>query len=110
MPVNDYSTTPSENIALGTINLSEGQMMAADVNQAFQQIMADVKVAINAVPDVATLMPKTGGAFTGDITRQGRGGFLHYASSTLLSGRVYTKPIGAADPTGLQDGDLIIEY
>ena len=70
--------------------------------------MADVKAFSTTVPVAANYMPIVGGTFTGDILRNGRGGYLHHASSTYLSGRVFTTALGAADPTSAV-GDIWIE-
>lgn len=106
-PIADYSTTPASNTAISGINLSEG-CTAGGINNAIRQLMADVKAFSNTVPVSADFMPIVGGTFTGDITRNGRGGYLHHASSTYLSGRVFVTALGAADPTSAV-GDIWIE-
>lgn len=107
MAVSDYSTTPASNTSISGINVGEG-MTAANMNNAFRQLMADVRVFYNGVPVGADYMPIVGGTFTGDILRNGRGGYLHHASATYLSGRVYVTALGAADPTSAV-GDIWIE-
>ena len=107
MAVTDYSTTPASNTAISGININEG-CPAGGINAAIRQMMSDVRVFYNGVPVAADYMPIVGGTFTGDILRNGRGGSLHHASSTYLSGRVFVTALGAADPTSLV-GDVWIE-
>lgn len=107
MPVQDYNATPASNTSISGINIGEG-MTAANVNNAIRTMMADIRVFYNGVPVAADYMPIVGGTFTGDITRNGRGGYLHHASSTYLSGRVFVTALGAADPTSAV-GDIWIE-
>lgn len=107
MAVTDYSTTPASNIAISGININEG-CPAGNLNGALRQLLADVRVFYNGVPVAADYMPFIGGTFTGDILRNGRGGYLHHASPTYLSGRVFTTALGAADPTSAV-GDVWIE-
>lgn len=71
--------------------------------------MADVRVFFNGVPVAADYMPKVGGAFSGDITRVGAGGYAHHASSTYLSFKVHTTAFGAAQPPGMLAGNLWFE-
>lgn len=107
MPIVDYSTTPASNTAINGINIAEN-CAAGNMNGAIRELMADVKAFSNTVPVAADYMPIVGGTFTGDILRNGRGGYLHHASSTYLSGRVFVTALGAADPTSAV-GDIWIE-
>lgn len=107
MPVTDYSTTPASNTAISGININEG-CPAGGINAAIRQMMADVRVFYNGVPVGSDYMSIAGGTFTGDILRNGRGGYLHHASATYLSGRVFVTALGAADPTSAV-GDIWVE-
>lgn len=109
MAVQDYSTTPASNTSISGINVGEG-MTAANVNNAIRTLMADVRVFYNGVPVAADYMPIVGGTFTGDITRNGRGGYLHHASSSFLGGKVTTQALGGALPSGPVEGDILVEY
>lgn len=114
-PVADYSTTAASNTAISGINIAEG-CPAGNMNAATRQQMADTKSMYNEIVGseasitarFSALMAKVGGAFTGDITRNGRGGYLHHASATYLNGRVFVTALGAADPTS-EVGDIWIE-
>lgn len=110
MPVTDYSTDPNQNGALGTFNLGEGQTMIADFNGIARQLMADIKVMYNGIPVASGFLGITGGAMKGPLTREGAGAYLHHVGSNFLSGRIHSQPLGSPDPSGLQDGDLILEY
>lgn len=108
MPVTDYSTTPASNTAINGINIAEG-CPAGNMNAAVRQMMADIRVFYNGVPVGSDYMLKTGGAFLGDITRNGRGGYAHHASATYLSFQVHTTAYGASQPSGMQVGDWWVE-
>jgi hypothetical protein len=111
MAVQDWSTTPASNTFLEAINLSEGTMTVANVNNAFRQMMADIRVFYNGVPATATLMPKEGGVFEGtEPTYNSRGAYLHWSTAGLSSGRVYLQASGGGIPSGALPGSLILEY
>lgn len=110
MAVSDWKTTPGDNIALGSIPLAEGQLTGAHVNDAFQQIMAAVAAAFSTVPKDTDFIKKSGDAMAGAFSRKDAGAFLYHVSPTAVSGRVFTQPLGAADPAGLQEGDIILDY
>lgn len=110
MPVQNYSTDPEQNLALGTYNLAEGQTMIADFNGIVRSLMADLRVFYNGVPVASGFIPITGGAFKGPVTREGAGAYVHHVSQTALSGRIFSQPLGNALPAGLQEGDIVLEY
>lgn len=111
MAVTDWSTTPASNSYLGAIDLRETQMTVANVNDAFRQIMADVKAFSLTVADGTTLMPKAGGTFSGtQPVYTGRGAYLHHNNSAFTSGRVFIQAEGGATPSGMAAGDWLAEY
>jgi len=110
MPVVDYSTTPSSNSYLGTIDLRENQMQVDDVNDAFRQLMADIRVFYNSVPVGTDYVAKTGGVFTGQPIFTGRGAYLHHNGSAFTSGRIFLQASGGSTPSGMAAGDLLLEY
>ena len=109
MAVSDYSTTPGSNTSISGINIAEG-CAAGNINGAFRQLMADIRAMYDALPDVSALVTKTGGVFTGNPIYSGRGGYLYHDASTNASGRVFIQPIGGAVPSGMANGDWLLEY
>lgn len=108
MAFSDYSTTPSVNTNLAGIDVGEG-CPPANMNNAVRQLMADGKLLSNQVGGLSGAMPIAGGAFTGDITREGKGAYLHYAASALTAGQVYVLPVGTARPTAAE-GVIVFYY
>lgn len=111
MAFSDYSTTPANNTTIGGLSIAEG-CAAANVNNAIRQLMSDGKTLDTTVAaiDTSALMPKSGGAFTGQITRSGRGGYLHHANATQSGGKVSILPTGSARPTSPSEGDMVFYY
>lgn len=109
MAVTDYSTTPGSNTSISGINIAEN-CAAGNVNGAFRQMMADIRVMYNALPDVSTLVTKTGGVFTGNPTFSGRGGYIYHDSSSNASGRIFIQASGGAVPSGMANGDWLLEF
>lgn len=108
MAFSDYSTTPASNGTIAGINVAEG-CPPANVNNAIRQLASDGKALSDQVGDIETGMPVTGGTFTGDIKREGRGGYLHFASSALTSGKVYIVADGTARPAAAE-GVVVFYY
>lgn len=44
-------------------------------------------------------LPKTGGALTGGLTRDGEGAFFHFKDAALTSGQGFLVPSAGTDPT-----------
>ena len=110
MAVSDYSTSPGSNTTISGISIAEN-CPAANVNNAFRQLMADIKVFYNSANvDTSGLMPKSGGAFTGQITRSGAGGYLYNAASAQGGGAVYVQASGTALPASPQEGTFVFFY
>jgi hypothetical protein len=101
MAFSDYSLTPSLNISIAGINVAEN-CPAGNINGAFRQLMADGKAMSNTVAAIPAGMPLTGGAFTGEITRNGRGSYRHNVSSALTDGQEYFLPEGSPLPAGAE--------
>lgn len=109
MAVSDWSTTPSANTFLGTYNLQTGATNVADLNNIIQELMAQIAAFAATVPNAATLMPKSGGIFTGPVTFQDAGHILYNANPLHNSGKVHT--IAVTDPAPvLADGDRVERF
>lgn len=63
--------------------------------------------AVDAI-DALGAMPEAGGAFTGEITRQGKGGYIHNAASGMAGGKVILQAVGS--PPAMNNGDWLAEY
>lgn len=109
MSVADYNVNPSLNTSISGIFVGEG-MAAGDMNGAFRQMMADLKALYNGLPDISTLVTKTGGVFTGNPTFTGAGGYLFNANGSNTGGRITVQPIGGAEPASPTNGDWWAEY
>lgn len=111
MAFSDYSATPASNTTLNGINIAEG-CPAANVNNALRQLAADGKTLNTLVSsiDVSSYMAKAGGAFTGQITRSGSGGYLYNAASTQSGGAVYVQATGTALPSSPAEGTFVFFY
>jgi hypothetical protein len=55
-------------------------------------------------------MPLTGGAFTGDITKSTKGGYLYFNTAAMASGKVYLTASGDPDPRGGVAGSVWLKY
>lgn len=108
--VADWSVTPNLNVTVDGINIAEG-CPAGNVNAMGRAIMAGVRSMYNGLPNLSNYVLINGSTpFTGQPTFQGRGGFIHNASSSLASGRRFVTTVGAGSPSGAADGDEWIEY
>lgn len=104
----EFSVDPNANTTIGGVNVAE--MCPPDgINNALRYVAAVVRVAYNSIPGPGAYVPASGGTFTGDIVRQGRGGYLHHASSALTSGQVYFLPEGSALPAAAE-GSIVFFY
>lgn len=105
----DYSLTPDANGTIAGINIGEN-CPPGNVNDAIRQLAADGKELSNQVGGGGNSMPKAGGAFEGDISRQGRGGYLHFASASFTDGRVHLLAEGATLPASPAEGTVVLFY
>lgn len=109
MPFSDYSATPALNVTIGGINIAEN-CPAPNMNDAVRQLMADAKSFSLTVPSTAGLMPIAGGAFTGNITRSGAGGYFYHAGATQAAAPVYTQTLATALPASPAEGTVVLQY
>ena len=104
-----YSTTPASNTSVGGINIAEN-CPAANINNALRAIMADAAAEHAALPDVTTLVPKSGAVFTTNPTLTSSGGYLHNANAAQIGGTVSVLPTGTALPASPAEGDFVFFY
>jgi hypothetical protein len=110
MAVSDWSTTPNLNVTINGIDINEG-CAPGNLNDALRNIMADVRVVYDDLPDTSNFVTASGGVFSGTQPRfTGRGAYLHHNDSANASGRVFVLPEGSANPTGAANGDLIFFF
>lgn len=106
MAVQDWSTNAALNTSVDGINIAEN-CAAGNMNAMGRAIMANVRVMYDNLPDVAALVTKTGGVFTGNPIFLGRGGYLHHNDPANTSGRLFTQATGGSAPSGMANGDLL---
>lgn len=104
----EFSTTPDQNITIGGINVGE-DCSPAGINDAIRYTAAVVRTLYDQVQGVTGAMPLTGGTFTGDILRSGRGAYLHHANSARTGGMVDFLPEGSVRPTPVE-GMVVFYY
>jgi hypothetical protein len=106
-----FSTTASANVTLNGINIAEN-CAAANVNNALREILAEGKQLANTVAaiNVSGYMPLAGGAFTGNITRSGAGGYWYHANSAQAAAPVYTQLSSVALPASPVEGTVVLQY
>lgn len=105
---NEYSKVPAENVSIGGTNVAE-QCSPGNINDAIRYLAATQRDTFDRIPATGAYVPTTGGTFTGDILRGGRGAFLHHAGSAQSSGQVYFLPEGSARPTAAE-GSVVFYY
>jgi hypothetical protein len=106
MAVSDWNTDPNLNNFIGTIDLREGNMTVANVNNAIREMMAQIKAYAEDIPDAATLMPKSGGVFTGPVSFDGFGHVLYNENPLHTSGKFFVRAVTDPAPA-LADGDRL---
>lgn len=97
----EFSTNPDSNVTIGGINVGEG-CSPAGLNNVVRYLAAVARDTYNSTPNTGVFMPFTGGTFSGDIFRLGRGAYLHHSGSGQADGRVYTLPEGSPRPTAAE--------
>jgi hypothetical protein len=107
MAVSDWSTDPTKNLKIDGVDIAEG-CDAGNLNDAVRRVMAAVKALSDSLTEVDA-MPISGGEFTGQIKRKGRGGYLHNAPSDSTGGAIYVITAGSALPKSLTNGDFVVE-
>jgi hypothetical protein len=108
MAFSDYSTNPDNNTTIAGTNVAEN-CSPGGINNAIRQLMADGKALSGDIPDTSTLIPKTGGIFTGNPKYTGRGGYIYHNDPNNTSGKLVLVEAGAPTPTGLANGDFVGE-
>ncbi len=109
MAFQDYSTNPDANGAIAGINVADG-CPPGNINDAIRQLAADGKQLADQVSGGSTSMPKTGGAFTGTITREGGGAYLYHASGSYTDGRFHILAQGSPRPSNPGEGAIVLYY
>lgn len=104
----EFSTTPDANSTIGGMDVSEG-CSPANINGALRYVAAVSRDTLDKIPTVGGFVPTTGGTYTGDILRQGRGAYLHHAGSAQTDGRVMFLPEGSIRPAG-SEGLVVFYY
>lgn len=104
----EFSATPASNTTIGGVNMGEG-CSPGGLNDAIRYVAATVRVLFDTTPNADALMPKTGGSFTGEITRQGKGAYLHHANAAQAAGQVHILPEGSARPAAAE-GAIVFYY
>lgn len=103
----EFSTVPGANTTIGGVNVAE-DCSPAGINDAIRYLAATGRDTFDRLPNSGTSMPISGGVFTGDISRQGRGPYLHHGSAAQTDGRVLFLPEGSARPAGSEG--LVVFY
>lgn len=110
MPFSDYSTTPANNTTLAGLSLAENATALASLNNMLRQLMADGKTLDNTVGGLGTGMPTTGGTFTGNIIKSGKGGYYAANASGNTSPEIYTLVTGSPAPSSPSNGSIVIYH
>lgn len=104
----EFSTTPANNGTIGGVNVAE-DCSPAGINDAIRYLAAAARDSYDRIPSMGVFMPFTGGTFSGDILRSGRGAYLHHAGSGQTDGRVMFLPEGSVRPTPAE-GMVVFYY
>lgn len=104
-----YATTAAANVTISGISIAEN-CPAANINNALRQLLADCRAFADSAATTTGLMPKSGGAFTGQITRSGSGGYLYNAAAAQGGGAVYVQSTGTSLPSSPQEGTFVFFY
>ncbi len=111
------SLAGTANNTIDGLNVAEG-CPAGNMNAGLRGLAANFRQLYNAIiggevsiaARFAAFMPRTGGAFTSDITRNTAGAYRFNANPSALGGRTTWQPTGTAFPASPQEGDEVIEY
>lgn len=92
----EYQPLDSDLTAIAALATTEfGRNLLTLANQA----------ALKSATGIPDPLPLSGGAVTGNITRQGAGAHLYHVGGAMVSGRVFNTASDGADPTSVI-GDL----
>lgn len=109
MAVSDWSSTAASNTTINGVSIAEG-CAPSNINDAIRYVMASVRVMYDNLPSTTNLMPKSGGAFAGSITRSSAGGYLYHNASSLTGGAVYVQTTATALPSSPAEGTIVFQY
>lgn len=105
----DWSTTAASNTTIDGTSIAEG-CAPGNINNAIRSIMAAAKTFADGAVNGANYMPKSGGAFTGAISRNGAGGYWYFNTSSLTGGAVYVQPVATSLPSSPAEGTVVFQY
>jgi hypothetical protein len=109
MAVTDYSITPASNTSISGVNIAEG-CAPGSINDAIRQLMADMRVLYNGLPNLSAYAPLAGATFTGPIQQTGKGLYRLNADPSLASGLHYFLPEGTTLPSSPVEGMTVDFY
>lgn len=104
----EFSATPDTNTTIGGTNVAEG-CSPGGLNNVLRYLAAVARDTFDRIPAAGAYVPASGGSFTGPVTRQGRGAFLHHANATQTEGQVFFLPDGTARPAAAE-GVVVFYY
>ena len=102
----DYSATPGLIMTIGGLSVAENSTALASLNNICREITANGRQLYDLYSAIGDPMPESGGAFTGDITRSGRGGYYSADDSGYAAPRIYVLVDGSPAPTSPPNGSL----
>ena len=105
----EFSTDPNLIDTIGGKSIAENQTATGDINFIIRDMAAAMRSTYDQLQNAGGGMPVTGGTFTGDILRQGRGAYLHHANSSRTGGMVDFLPEGSVRPTPVE-GMIVFYY
>lgn len=113
--VDDWYTDPNLNRFVDGIDIGEN-CPAANQNNALRAVMAAVKRKFEQVTggtsspgQTIEYVTKTNGTFANQPKVENRGGIVHHADSAFASARIFVQPAGGSIPSGMANGDILIE-
>jgi hypothetical protein len=110
MAVSDWSTNPASNTTIDGVNIAEG-CPPGNLNDMGRRIMASVRVMYDDLPDTSAFATKAGAVFEGTQPKYtGRGAYLHHNNASNASGRIFIQASGSPVPSGMVNGDMLLEY
>jgi hypothetical protein len=104
----EFSTDPDSNTSIGGKDVAEN-CDPGNLNDVARYLAAALRALYDQVQTLTDAMPKSGGTFTGDISRQGQGAYMVFADASQTSGKVYKLPEGSDTPT-LAEGESVLFY
>lgn len=105
----EFDANPNNIATIGGKGITEGATATADINDIIRYIAAVCRDTFDRIPATGGFVPSTGGTYTGDILRSGRGAYLHHAGSGQTDGRVSFLPEGSIRPTPAE-GMVVFYY